>query len=286
MKVITNDPCCRREEEARRIAQLEGDDTVFVGCIFDREHYTKAQEIINQNPGIKLAGCVGCDIDMPDIQSPNIFIASSSCNYCAIKKPLKSMPVHILKERIEECWQLGQIPLLMAEDTGCYGHDIGTNIGSLIELLGDGIVHLDNMDAYWFMQYSNILVPALKSGKIGRIVIAAQTFSPRLLRDMGRRVFDARAMMSLLKDLKPEKVELYLMVGHPYETKDDIKYTLKLLTPDIPYTVFKFFRHTGCTIDKPDHSKLTVNARYTLLYNIDHTWMCKVCNMKKWECLC
>lgn len=231
------------------------------------------------------------DTILPSKVSPNIMICRgclNNCNYCKILKASKSLvsyPFDYVVKQVRYQWKVGNIPLLMGEDTGAYGQDFGSSIAELLFKLAPGKgVYIDNMDPYWFTKYYDVFDDLISSGFIKRMCLGVQSFSNRLLEAMGRRYnYD---LMQLAHRIKKHGsiMDIHYLVGHPAETKQDFKATIKgLKITDPQNTAYSVFE---CWMN--DEVLPVARERRALLYSLGrpYNWACPNCGYKKWECIC
>jgi len=225
----------------------------------------------------------------------------NNCNYCNINKATKrliSEPLPMIVRKVKVQWAKGITPLLMGEDAGAWGKDIGKTLGDLmIALLHEVIIHeqidLDNLDAHWVDEYYENMRIWIGMGFIRRMAIGVQSFSQPLVKAMGRKQFDVEKVVQFITDVKDIQttalnmpyagIDMHLMVGHPAETEKDFKTTCAIVEQlQVPFTVFK------CWIrDKPMHPEADRREKmlYALADNLE-IWACPVCKMKRHECIC
>jgi len=304
----------------------EADLIIFTSCAFDKYTYDLAADQLRKLLPFKdktiVAGCIpdlapelvegfktvtlyeldkhlGIDVPDSNVQHPGVHISHGcmgNCNYCGINKATKrhrSVPLETIKEAVDAKQKAGMRPLLLGEDTGCWGLDIGSSLPDLLNQL-DGEVFLDNMGAHWFMRYYESLRPLLLSGRIYRIEVAMQSFSPKLVANMNRPTdYDFTLLAKRLRYLADKRMEqtglpytdqldLHLLSGHPLETKEDRKIDRSILRQyiqdTIPYTSSPFFRYRHCELP-PTESYHHVSIGPV-------PWICDSCNMKIFDCIC
>lgn len=165
-----------------------------------------------------------------------------TCTYCAIKIACGNLrskdPDVILAEFKRGLESHYRTFVLVAEDTGCYGLDIGTNIVSLLRKLfsfeGEYKLTIRDLKPNWMIQYHDILVPLMEENrhKIAELNLPIQSGSNRIL-EMMKRQYKIEDVKDCLIDLKTRVPELaintQLMTGFPGETEDDFEKTMELI---------------------------------------------------------
>lgn len=171
----------------------------------------------------------------------NIRIAEgcmSDCTYCATKFAtgrLKSRPLEKIIAEFRDGLQKGyKVFQLIAEDTGCYGLDIG---GSLAELLRqlfaiEGKYKLVIIDCcpQWLVEQHDELMPVLirNQDKLKEIFVPLQSGSDRMLKLMSRQ-YEAESVRKVLQELKDRApgiaIRTSFLIGFPGETEDDFDAT-------------------------------------------------------------
>ncbi len=167
-----------------------------------------------------------------------------SCSYCAIKLAtgnLKSKaPEEVLREVKDGLSQGYTLIRMLAEDFGCYGVDIGTDIACLLNdifSLGEGKdfrLIVRNFNAQWLIRYYDELekVICAHHAKFMYMHIPVQSGSDKILALM-RRPYVIGQVKRCLADIKkraPElKIMTTIMVGFPGEKDDDFQQTVSFL---------------------------------------------------------
>jgi len=158
------------------------------------------------------------------------------CSYCAIKfatGKLKSKPIERILEEFERGLAKGYKRfVLIAEDTGCYGLDIGINIVALLDRIfdveRDFSIMINDFNANWLIKYYDDLLPLFikNKDKIEDIRIPIQSGSDRILKLMKRpyRIDNVKKAISDLKAKVPNlKINTHMLVGFPGETDLDFE---------------------------------------------------------------
>jgi len=173
----------------------------------------------------------------------NINIAEGclgNCSYCAIRFArgrLKSTPVNdIIKEFKEGLNRKHKKFLLLADDCGCYGIDLGTDLVTLLkkmlEVEGKYKISLYNVNPNWLIKYYSGLKELFATGRFYAINIPFQSASSRILKLMNRnyRIEDFERIIKEIKETFPKVAILtHVLVGFPGETEPEFLSTLNLV---------------------------------------------------------
>ena len=165
-----------------------------------------------------------------------------NCTYCAIKiacGKLRSKKMDSILGEFKKGINAGfKTFVLLAEDTGCYGLDLGTNIVALLKKMFDVDGHygfiIKDFNPHWLVRFRQTLIPLLEKNKnkLTDLRIPIQSGSDRVLRRM-RRPYKIEDVKECLRDLKSRIPELpiytHFMVGFPGETKGDFNQTKQFL---------------------------------------------------------
>ncbi|MDI6736926.1 MAG: tRNA (N(6)-L-threonylcarbamoyladenosine(37)-C(2))-methylthiotransferase [Nanoarchaeota archaeon] len=164
-----------------------------------------------------------------------------NCSYCAVKAikgELISYPIEdivketetAVKEGCREIW-------ITAQDTGCYGMDIGSDLPSLLakvlEVKGDFKVRLGMANPQFVKKYSKELVGIFKNEKMFRFLhIPIQSGSNKVLKEMNRK-YTADEFSSTVKEIQKNVPDITIstdmIVGFPSETEKDFLESVKLI---------------------------------------------------------
>lgn len=164
------------------------------------------------------------------------------CTYCAIRfatGTLKSKPTEKILAEFETGLAKGYKRfVLTAEDTGCYGLDLGTNIGhllrSIFDVRKDFSLIINDFNVNWLIKFYEDLLPLFIENKdrIEDIRMPIQSGSNRILKLMKRpyKIEDVKTVISGLKAKIPDlKILTHMLVGFPGETKSDFAQSRQLL---------------------------------------------------------
>lgn len=162
-----------------------------------------------------------------------------SCSYCAIKFVFggpKSRPVAEILLEFDRAFRKGYRNfMLVANDAGSYGKDLGTSLANLLDAL------CKTQKECWF-SLSHIspnklkpMLPSLsglvRAGRISRINLPVQSGSNRIIKLMSRNytVADFKYCINKLTTYCPGiQLKTDFIVGFPSETEKDFSATLEL----------------------------------------------------------
>jgi len=215
---------------------------VFQQSTLHKYIYNSREKVISCIKNPKLVRLMYMDSDLYGI-NPYVYhirIASGCldrCSYCSIKKAkgnLKSRnPNDILaeyKSGIEKGFRRFN---LLADDTGCYGMDIGTSIAALLkkmEQASDSKIILNNFNPRWLLHDLDNMLDAARMIEI--LCLSIQSGSNRILARMNRNMKSENiiAAVEKLREKNPSLVlKAHIMVGFPSEDDDDFAQTLSML---------------------------------------------------------
>jgi MiaB-like tRNA modifying enzyme len=162
-----------------------------------------------------------------------------NCTYCITKAArghLQSTPVAALVKEAETALAAGAKEILLtAQDTGCYGNDLGTNLGMLVDsisaLPGDfrirvGMMNPDSLDEKSY-------VPSWANGKAYHFLhLPVQSGSDKILGLMGRAYSATRfeEQVAAFRKVDPQMMlATDIITGFPGEVDDDHRRTIELL---------------------------------------------------------
>jgi len=179
----------------------------------------------------------------------------SRCAFCGTKNArgdLTSYPVEDIVARVRLLLGHGKKEIyLTAQDTGCYGLDIRSNLVELLkEILkidGDYRLRIGMMNPNYALKMLNELIGIYKDDRVYKFLhIPVQSGSDRVIREMNRGYTTAQ-FEKIVDRFREEIEEICLstdiIVGFPTETDDDFKKTvglIKAVRPDI-INVSKFY---------------------------------------------
>ncbi len=162
------------------------------------------------------------------------------CAFCAVKKArgaLHSYSIESLDKKFKELLKHSKEIWLTAQDTGCYGKDIGTSLAKLLKTLlqnqGDYRVRIGMMNPHHLKKMLSSLLKLLNDKRIYLFLhVPLQSGSDRMLKLMNRK-YDTKLFVSAIKKIRKEfpgiSLSTDIIVGFPSETEGDFKKTLAVL---------------------------------------------------------
>lgn len=213
------------------------------------------EETIHENPVAILAKSKEHKINLPRIRkNPVIGIVpiatgcKGGCTYCSvklIKGDLVSYPAEAIieearrcvRDRCKEIW-------ITAQDTGCYGADIETNIAELLNKIlgipGDFKVRLGMANPKYVLQHLEELIKTFKHPKMFKFLhIPVQSGNNDILHAMKRPylVEEFRQVIQRFREEIPDiTIATDIIVGFPGETEQQFRDSLVLVDqvkPDV-----------------------------------------------------
>lgn len=189
-----------------------------------------------------------------------------NCSYCAIKNATGKLRSKLLNEILREFYEGLALAykrfVLLAEDTGAYGIDIGTDI---VKLLQEIFSHnsrfsliINDFNPRWLINFYDRLLPVLAENRerIEDIRIPIQSGSDRILRLM-KRPYTCSDVAKAILDLKskiPElRIHTHILIGFPGETQSDFEQTQRLLR-DLNFDSVSLY----CYEDRPHTKSFTM----------------------------
>jgi len=163
-----------------------------------------------------------------------------NCAYCGIRKavgPQKSIPINEIITKFKlELNKGNKDILLVAEDAGSYGLDMGSSLPELLEEItkipGDYSITITSISPTYIAKYVDQLEKIFKTKKIVNINIPVQSGSKRILGLMNKDPDIEKiekAILKIKKSFQKLELEAQLMVGFPTETEEDFESTLHLI---------------------------------------------------------
>ncbi|MFA5745344.1 MAG: tRNA (N(6)-L-threonylcarbamoyladenosine(37)-C(2))-methylthiotransferase [archaeon] len=236
------------------LKDLKNKEIIITGCLVDIDS-SKLKELLPKAKmfGIKDKPKLLKYLDQYRIKKNNkekleiskiIIIANGclgNCSYCAVKfarGKLKSKTIEQITKEIKEALANGTKEILLtAQDTGCYGVDINTNIGELLKeatlISGQFKIRLGMGNPQHFKNYKKEIVNAMKSEKMYKFLhVPLQSGNDEILRKMNR-YYSVKEYLDLInyfkKNIKGLTVATDVIVGFPTETDKQFKDTLKII---------------------------------------------------------
>ncbi|MCF8369928.1 MAG: radical SAM protein [Bacteroidales bacterium] len=164
------------------------------------------------------------------------------CAYCAIHKAIGKIRSKTIEECVSEYRSLlgrgYRSFVIVSDDIGPYGVDIGTNLPTLLEALSradNGIKvkwDIRQLAPKWVLKFKETLKKLIEDIKIDHFLISIQTGSESLLKSMNRSInMDALALtLKEFREINPKLVlKTEVIVGFPSETEEDHQKTIEYL---------------------------------------------------------
>ena len=184
---------------------------------------------------------------------------ASSCSFCQTKLARGALRSNQPKEIVratEEAIAAGAKEIrLTAQDTGCYGKDIGSSLSGLMESVcsidGDFMVRIGMMNPQHFAGDAAGLLRTFSNPKVYKLLhLPVQNGSDRVLAEMnrGHTAMDFESLAAAFRKKFPQaSIETDVIVGYPSETEEDFAKTIALVgrvRPDMT-NVSKFYARPG-----------------------------------------
>ena len=213
------------------------------------------EEALNENTICNLSQEENPVLELPKIRNnPIIEIIPicrgclGNCTYCktkAARGELISYPIKDIKLRVRKALREGAKEIwLTAQDCGCYGFDINTNLSNLlneiISIEWDFKIRVGMMNPNHILKIKNELIQVYRNEKIFKFLhLPVQSGNNELLKTMNRK-YKVEDFNNLVKEFKTHFPNLTLatdmIVGFPGETDQQYWETLSLtrhLSPEI-----------------------------------------------------
>ncbi|MCF8365953.1 MAG: radical SAM protein [Bacteroidales bacterium] len=164
------------------------------------------------------------------------------CAYCAIYKAIGKIKSKTIEECVLEYRNLldngyRQI-VIVSDDIGPYGRDIGTDLPALLEALdAEDNGHevkwdIRQLAPKWFIAFEEVLKRFISKGKIEQLLCSIQSASEPVLKRMNRHA-DMLALEQTIRafrEINPQLVvRTEVIVGYPAETREDHNITVDYL---------------------------------------------------------
>jgi len=129
--------------------------------------------------------------------------------------------------------------VIVSDDIGPYGRDIGTDMPILLEALAtedNGIKvkwDIRQLAPKWFIAFEDVLKRFISEGKIDQMLCSIQSASSSVLKKMNRYA-DMKTLEQTIRAFREINPQLLLrtevIVGYPAETRKDYDITVEYLT--------------------------------------------------------
>jgi MiaB-like tRNA modifying enzyme len=268
------------------------------------------EETLNGNAVRVLVEKVDDKISMPLIRKSDTIeiipicqgCLGEPCAYCLVKKArgklrsyapdalVKRIKKAVLVDKIKEIW-------LTAQDTGCYGYDIGTNIvellNKIVEIKGQFRVRLGMANPDHVIENLDGLIDVYKSDKIFKFIhIPIQSGNDEILSKMKRKytVKDfERIVYAFRKEYPLISISTDIISGFPTETQPQFKDSVELIKrvkPDV-LNSSKFWLRPGTDAEKMEQVPGDIIKDRSRLISEVFSWVKRIQN-KRWigkECV-
>lgn len=164
---------------------------------------------------------------------------SMHCAYCAIRLAIGPLRSKSLDQVMTEFWSglsNGYRNFqFVGDNSGSYGFDIGTNLGDLLEKIGEVdeefTIDLTDIHPVYFSKYFEQIKSLCVTGKLTSLYVPIQSGSRRILKLMGRDcdIEQVKQQLSELKQHSSRKVKIgtSLVVGFPTEGMEELEATIQ-----------------------------------------------------------
>lgn len=206
------------------------------------------------------------------------------CSYCATKLAIgdfRSVPKTLVMKQFSEGISAGYKRfLLIGDEIGCYGSDLGINIINLLHdvytLQADIKIAIRYIHPDIFVKYYKGLRPYFANGFIEYFCCAIQSASPAILKAMNRNP-NIEPFIHCMEDININRYKVnkhtQILVGFPGETEADVLATLQcLIRCNFDHiNINKFSPRRGTkAYDMTDNVPETIKVERC---NIFRTWM-------------
>ncbi len=169
------------------------------------------------------------------------------CSFCSVKQTrgnLKSYSMETLNEKFRKEVKETKEVWLTAQDTGCYGKDLGTNLPKLLKQLlenkGNYRIRIGMMNPGHLKEFCDDMIPLYNDKRIYKFLhLPLQSGSNRILKLMNRN-YSVKDFLDLVKSVRRHvkgiTISTDIIAGFPTETEEEFKQTvdvLKKVKPDI-----------------------------------------------------
>lgn len=201
---------------------------------------------------------------------------AGNCSYCVIKKAKGKVRSRTIKEifpDIESIYDPSKNLFLVADDCGCYGLDIKTNIIDLVNRIHhqfpDIIMDLNYLNPQWIEKNAEGFKKLFRDVKIEFVLIPMQSGSKKILKSMNRH-YDIKKVICIVNHIKQSSPNTFLythfIVGFPGEGIVDFFKSISVARHfDYPVP-FKYTEGKGTKSETLPNkkSKFTISLRYMI----------------------
>jgi len=200
-----------------------------------QDHPSLSLKRIRKNPVVEIIPiCRGC---------------LGNCSYCKVRLArgkLKSYTIEEIKTRFKQALRQNAREIwLTAQDTGCYGFDINTNLPTLlkqlVEIPGHYKIRIGMMNPNHVLNFLDELIQIYQNEKIFKFLhLPVQSGSNEILKVMNRKytVEDFKKIVAAFKSQIPEiTLATDLICGFPGETEKQFDDSLDLIKETTPAAI-------------------------------------------------
>ena len=178
------------------------------------------------------------------------------CSYCNTRKAkgyvCSRPPEDIIRDVENEVRQGGREVVLLSDDGGSYGRDIGTDLAVLINAVCAAVpgvvLKISSFYPGDLLKLYAGLKEVIAAGRISYMSVPLQSASPRVLKLM-HRDYDVKAVADIVRDMKRLSPSLWLythiLINFPTETLDDLRVSLKAALLFNEYLVISYSDNPG-----------------------------------------
>jgi len=272
--------------------RLKNRKLIVAGCLplinFERlKREIKFDGVIGPAPGLEIVNVVNDVVQgknvvllekgfKPSLSLPRIagssivkiipisYGCTSSCSYCCVRfarAPLRSYSHDEVLNQIRQALSRGASEIwLTAQDSACYGRDIGTNLAALlkrvVELDDEFFVRVGMMNPSYVLDIMQELIDVYKDEKIFKFLhLPVQSGDDDVLKLMNRSysVETFKSIISTFREKMPQlTVSTDIICGFPGESDQAFEKSIRLvkeIEPDI-VNVSRFFPRPGTPAEK------------------------------------
>jgi len=199
-----------------------------------------------------------------------------NCSYCVIKKArgkICSRTIPNILSDIKKIYDPSKKLYLVANDSGCYGIDIKTNLINLLYKINEKFpklsIELDYLNPFLLKKYSNEYIKLFKKSNIHYVTIPIQSGSRKILKNMNRN-YDIKRVIKIIDKIKKVSpktfIESHFIIGFPGENWIDfIKTMISALHFDFPVPIKYYENKNTPSSFLPCHkSNFIISLRYNL----------------------
>ena len=203
---------------------------------------------------------------------------TGKCSYCIIKKAkgnLRSRKINDIINDIESIYDPSKTLFLVADDCGCYGADIGSNLYELINQINKKFpnmtIDLNYLNPEIIQRDTKEQLSLFKNGSFRYVIIPIQSGSNKIIKKMNRR-YNAEKILKItdqIKKISPSTIlYAHFIIGYPGErTIDFIKTLGATLHFDIPLP-FKYIPMKGSAAFSSNRNKNIIGSIRWIIFMV------------------